>query len=187
MQIFSPYYSIYKTAKSLDSQRLLKQVVEAGQVIDAVEKGTKWKNHPVVLAYRNYLPYVRLYQRVLCEEWILRGISKRGKPYTYSKLDRSQPLAELAVAAATYIPPFLGVKMFHESHRANLVRKAILSEKPYDIDYMKLWPDADPLQPYLWPQFDDQGYFLGFRVGTTKQIIPLSGKWEREETTKGIL
>lgn len=63
MQVFivgSPFY----TAQILDRCRLNKQIIEAHQILSAIEgKSSAWKNHPVVLSYschRHWLEYYTL-------------------------------------------------------------------------------------------------------------------------------
>ena len=64
------------------------------------------------------------------DEWKERGYVNNMK---YEVID-----------GAVVMPPWMGDKAFHLSHRSNLVRK--LPER-----YGELWPDVPPDLPYIWP------------------------------------
>lgn len=67
MQIFI-VGSILETAKALDKRRLNKQIIECKQILAAIDGESKaWSNHPVVLEYKHYREWVRLYNFVLEE------------------------------------------------------------------------------------------------------------------------
>ena len=51
MQVFI-VGSPLETAKALDRRRLNKQIVECGQILDALNGKTAWSNHPCTLQYR---------------------------------------------------------------------------------------------------------------------------------------
>ncbi len=65
MQVFivgSPLY----TAKSLDRRRLNKQIIECRQILDAIKgKSQAWKNHPIVLSYKNHISWLEHYLECL--------------------------------------------------------------------------------------------------------------------------
>ena len=54
------------------------------------------------------------------------------------------PRTQAELAAAGLLPRWLGDERLHRSHRAALVRKD--PER-----YGRLFPDADPAEPYFWP------------------------------------
>lgn len=60
-----------ETAVALDTKRLHKQIVECGQILDALNGKTAWSNHPCVLQYRGYEKWLKGYLRVL--ECHIRG------------------------------------------------------------------------------------------------------------------
>ena len=56
-----------ETAKVLDNRRLNKQIIECHQILDALNDAKAWSNHPVVLQYRGYEEWLKLYTKVLEE------------------------------------------------------------------------------------------------------------------------
>lgn len=57
----------FETAMSLDSRRLRKQVVECGQIYEALTGKSKWSNHPAVLQYKGHEHWLKLY--TYCLAW----------------------------------------------------------------------------------------------------------------------
>lgn len=66
MQVFI-IGSPLETAKALDNLRLNKQIIECKQIISAIEGNIAWSNHPVVLQYKPYKEWLKLYTFVLEE------------------------------------------------------------------------------------------------------------------------
>lgn len=56
-----------ETAKVLDKRRLNKQIIECRQILNAINGAKAWRNHPVVLQYRDYVDWLKLYTNVLEE------------------------------------------------------------------------------------------------------------------------
>lgn len=54
-----------ETARVLDSKRLNKQIIECGQILDALKGAKAWSNHPGVLQYSGQEFWLRCYKRVL--------------------------------------------------------------------------------------------------------------------------
>lgn len=68
MNVFVPYPQVLNIAKCLDAKRLNKQIVEANQIIDAIEGTSKaWANHPVVLMYTPHKEWLSYYCKCLTE------------------------------------------------------------------------------------------------------------------------
>ena len=68
MQIFIPSPSCLQTARQLDKRRLNKQIIEAAQILRAIDgEGKGWKNHPVTQMYRPYKQWLQLYRSCLME------------------------------------------------------------------------------------------------------------------------
>jgi hypothetical protein len=66
MQIFLPYKDVFETAKCLDPKRLSKQIIECGQILDAIDgTGKGWFNHPIVKMYEDHYVWVLKYKEVL--------------------------------------------------------------------------------------------------------------------------
>jgi Pyrimidine dimer DNA glycosylase len=112
MQTFLPYRSFQKSAACLDNQRLGKQRVEAMQILNVLAGKTQaWKHHPAVLMWRGYEKALRQYMRVVILEWRRRGFKNS------IRLPRDVTLLPHE------LPPWLGNRLYHASHRANLLRK----------------------------------------------------------------
>ena len=56
----------YETAEALDKRRLNKQIIECGQILDAISGETKaWIKHPCVKMYFNYAKWIEWYTSCL--------------------------------------------------------------------------------------------------------------------------
>lgn len=66
MQVFI-VGSPLETAMALDGARLRKQIIEAQQILDALNGAKAWSNHPCVLQYRGYEDWLTAYMKCLCE------------------------------------------------------------------------------------------------------------------------
>lgn len=167
MQTFLPYAPFDKSADTLDPKRRWKQVVEVAQMLKALEQGpytaydtkkkvykygsvkkwlakgrrytkraTPWYNHSATRMWRGYEPALRLYFNHMLVA-VIRSKSHRVTAYMPFDLrtvaERNPPL-----------PPWLGKKKFHASHRSNLLRK--------DPDFYGQygWTEK-PNLPYHWP------------------------------------
>lgn len=145
MQTFLPYPSFQRSARVLDRRRLGKQRVEALQCLRALRiAGYGWRHHPVVRMWRGYDEALAAYGLAVCREWVRAGHADTVAGKIVAELGRvPRPQAELRRAAR--LPPWLGRRAFHRSHRSALVRK--------DPDrYRPLFPDVPDDLPYVWPQ-----------------------------------
>lgn len=136
MQTFLPYSDYDQSAKVLDRQRLGKQRVETLQLLKALAGQTKgWRTHPAALMWRGYERQLALYGLSMCAEWIARG-------YQDTCAEKITALAGLFTGSGK--PDWLGERVFHASHRSNLLRK--------DHNYYSQfnWSEPDDL-PYVWP------------------------------------
>ena len=70
MQVFI-VGSPLETARALDKRRLNKQIVEVGQILEALNGADAWSNHPAVLQYRGYEQWLAAYS--LCLKSFLSG------------------------------------------------------------------------------------------------------------------
>lgn len=60
-----------ETAKSLDSRRLNKQIIECKQILKAINGESKaWANHPATLQYKNHINWLQYYM------WCLEAYKK---------------------------------------------------------------------------------------------------------------
>jgi hypothetical protein len=72
MQVFI-VGSPLETARAMagDTRRYNKQIIEVGQILDALNGNSAWSNHPCVLQYRGREEWLRAYKE--CLEWYVRG------------------------------------------------------------------------------------------------------------------
>jgi hypothetical protein len=133
MQTFLPVPDFTESAQMLDYRRLGKQRVEAKQVYLALtEPEYGWRNHPAVKQWVGYEGLVAAYGLAMCNEWVRRGYNDTLTPW----------FAERVAPSVT--PFWLGMDLFHSSHRSNLLRKDPAFYGAYG------WSD-DPEAPYWWP------------------------------------
>jgi hypothetical protein len=133
MQTFLPYASFQKSAACLDRRRLGKQRVEAMQILNVLAgKSSGWRNHPAVLMWSGYEKALRQYLRAVIVEWTRRGFKN------------SMRVPRKAALLPHEIPPWIGQKRFHSSHRSNLLRK-----DPQHYGRMRWKVEAN--LPRLWP------------------------------------
>lgn len=135
MQTFLPYKSFKKSAKCLDNKRLGKQRVETLQILQCLDRPNHWKNHPAVKMWNGYENALVLYGMFICNEWLERGF----KDTCFLKI-----LKFFDINTTTKFPSFIGSKVFHDSHKSNLLRK---NSKHYSKFRWKVSNDL----PYYWP------------------------------------
>ena len=149
MQTFLPYADFDATARVLDDRRLGKQRVEVMQILRALTRERYgWKHHPAVRMWDGYEEALAAYGLAMCREWTRRGhadtcAAKIVEDFRAADLGTSvRPSAELA--ALGLVPPWLGKRAFHRSHRSALVRK---DPAHYGPRFPKVPPDLE----YVWP------------------------------------
>lgn len=138
MQVFLPYPDFKSSLQSLDNRRLGKQRVEAFQLISGLEgrltlKGKPYSkgrvNHPISQMFRDNIPALKQYYNDSIDVWVARGFNNTMK--------------KEIISDEIVMPVWFGDEEFHQSHRANLLRKDI-------VYYGKQgWKD-DPSLPYRW-------------------------------------
>jgi hypothetical protein len=150
MQTFLPYPSFERSARVLDMRRLGKQRVEALMIMRALhEPAHAWRNHPAVRMWRGHPEALAAYGVAICAEWCRRGyrdtcadkIVAELTTMTRRKRVRSQP----ELRALGKLPPWIGRRAFHRSHRSALVRKEPAWYRP------RLGADVPDDVPYVWP------------------------------------
>jgi hypothetical protein len=140
MQTFLPNSNFRASLECLDSKRLGKQRVEAGQILDILEGRAKtraWARHPAVLMWKGYEGWLRRYYNTALLVWEMRGYKNyRLKPRPEGKLGPK--------------PWWLGKRRLHSSHRAALLAKKL---KHYCKNGWKETPaiKVDDSFPYWWP------------------------------------
>lgn len=132
MQTFLPYASFNLTTKCLDWRRLGKQRVECKQILNAlIAQSGGWKNHPAVLMWKGFEEALKEYSNSMIREWIERGYNNNMELYPIKK-------------ANLIYPPWLGLDVFHASHRSNLLRKDPVHYGQFG------WAEGPNLE-YYWP------------------------------------
>jgi len=132
MQTFLPCATFLHSLYCLDNKRLGKQRVEAMQILQALEPGStsRWKNHPAVKMWANYIPALTLYHDLAINTWIGRGFKNTMK-------------FRLTGKEEIIFPHWLDHE-FCSRHRSNLLRK--------DFNFYSKhgWTEPTDLE-YIWP------------------------------------
>ena len=150
MQTFVPYAEFDATARALDTKRLGKQRVETLQIMRALHvPGYAWRNHPAVRMWRGYEEALAAYGLAICAEWCGRGHADTCADKIVHELTamtrRTRVRSQAELRARGLLPPWLGRRALHRSHRSALLRK--------DANwYRRMFRGAVPADlPYLWP------------------------------------
>jgi hypothetical protein len=145
MQTFLPYPSFARSARVLDDRRLGKQRVEVLQVLRALHFPTYgWRDHVVVRMWRGFVPALVLYGERVCEEWDRRGWKDSCAAQIAEFRARDEPATLAALAEAGALPPWLGSRALHRSHRSKLIQKDPGFYRPR-------FPGVPDDLPYVWP------------------------------------
>jgi hypothetical protein len=141
MQTFVPLADVPSTAVALDSKRLGKQIIEAGQIVRALSDPTYgWQNHPATKMWRGHGPaLLEMYIPPLNAEWHRRYGRDHG-----AVANLHTWLTDRTLPGVAKLPWWWGWVELHASHRANLLRK--------DFAYYSTfgWSE-NPDTPYIWP------------------------------------
>lgn len=123
VQSFLPYPDFARSARVLDDRRLGKQRVEALQIYRALTREKYgWRNHPAVLMWRSYEEALIAYGIAMCDEWRRRGRNDTVRDTLIEEWG-SEPRTQRELRAAGALPPWLGRRDLHVSHRSALLRK----------------------------------------------------------------
>ncbi len=131
---FLPYPDFTHSAQCLDSRRLLKQIVEAKQIL-AVISGEKqaWRNHPATKMWQGYPHTLQRYINAMILEAKARELNTS---------------AQVIPTDDEPIPSWFGVDSLHKSHQSALMRKAPHQYSfPLEEEYLALgyvWPSDFP-------------------------------------------
>lgn len=137
MQTFLPYASFVETARCLDWKRLGNQRRECKQVLAPLIGITKaWGTHPAILQWKGYERALCLYSLAICNEWRKRGYRDETRPYFLHWF--------YSLRGDIVMPPWLGMREYHESHQSALLRKDYTWYSRFD------WDVSHDI-PYFWP------------------------------------
>jgi hypothetical protein len=144
VQTFLPYASFSRSARTLDRARLGKQRVEALQVLRALTvPGYGWRHHPAVKMWRGYDEALAAYGLAVCDEWVRQGHADTCRDKIIAELGR-EPRSQPELRRAAQLPPWLGRRDVHRSHRSALIRKD-------PGHYQSQFADVPGDLPYVWP------------------------------------
>lgn len=111
---------------------------------------TPWYNHPAVKMWKGWECTLFEYSCIICNEWTKRGFKDTCKDkisalhYDGDALKNTHIVTDRQQGYNEYYTPWLGNKVFHASHRSNLLRKNPEHYKQFG------WKEPDNL-PYVWP------------------------------------
>ena len=137
MQTFLPYEDFVQSASVLDDKRLGKQRVEGMQILNTLETGNGWKNHPIVKMWDGHEQWLVMYTAMICQEWKQRGFKDTVLDKVLDKY------GQFVLEKPKWKPHWLGNPELHSSHRSNLLRKDYEHYKQFN------WVESDDM-PYLW-------------------------------------
>ncbi len=135
---FLPFEDFEESAKVLDNSRLGKMRSENYIILNRILNydkinGGGWIHHPMTLSWLGYPTALKFYLNCVISEWEGRGFSNSYEEYLLPE--------------EIEFPPFVGLREFHFSHQASLVRK---HPYYYSTSFPNLPSDYLSLG-YLWP------------------------------------
>lgn len=160
---FLPYADFAKSAASLDSRRLVKQVVEAKQILDG-----QWSQHPASIMWREHHALLVDYYNACFDEAVRRG----------TKFEKMQRLD--ATVESTAKPWWLGNPHFHCSHQAMLLRKmpthySFPELEPFYMERGYVWPSKCTPDNIVYAPFEDivicEAYFKNGNPCTARASV----------------
>lgn len=123
MQVFVPYADFKQSVQALDNSRLLKQVLEATQLLDIMfdvptksgKPRTGWLNHPALIAWKN-TPGALIEYTIHA---IIESKNRGFKTDTYEEKIKSYR----RFTTNLNMPVWWDDDLVHSSHRARLLQK----------------------------------------------------------------
>lgn len=106
----------FETAMSLDKRRLNKQIIECGQILDALNGAKAWSNHPCVLQYKSPLN----------RSWLINYLSCLSS-YANNRLGEAMNYNEVCEV----IRPIFHTQAYFDQMKRRLYQK--------DKEYYKQW------------------------------------------------
>lgn len=76
MQVFMPFQSFHETASCLDNHRLLKQILECKQILNALKNDGPWSNHCITRTWRDYETALNSFKSICILEAFKRFVGK---------------------------------------------------------------------------------------------------------------
>jgi len=174
MQTFLPFDNFSESAKVLDNSRIWKQVLEARQIVAAIElwkmgRTSGWANHPITKMWRPYLDNLKVYHNIFLEEALNRGFDAE---------DRFFPSPQVS-----YLPVWFRFPLFHQSHMGNLIRKL----PGYYTPIFSSHGVNEPMDRYAWLDPDTGEWYYQTVGGGKKSRVPINSPlWDVEHRQKWI-
>ena len=150
MNTFLPYppekaeiglWSFRNSSEVLDNKRLNKQSLEASQILDVLcdksQKARSYYHHPAVLMWQKYEWTLLEYLKDMCLECIE---NRHFKNSIYDNIYRFQ--GSIPLGRSADLPPWMGDKEFHASHRSRLLFKGrcdVLVQALKEYHKLKTW------------------------------------------------
>lgn len=125
MQTFLPYKSFEKTAASLDSRRLNKQILESYQILNVLSNPSPtagWRNHPAVKMWRGHEFKLFDYAMVMAVEADMRGIRTEKNLSNLWNLRNANAISWGMQFPSWYSNKTM-MKRVTTTHKANLFKK----------------------------------------------------------------
>lgn len=151
---FVTSWSLKKCAENLDNKRLMKQLVEASQIIDVLlGKKTGWANHPACKMWEGHVNALKRYYNFIHDECRRRGFNIKMKKFHHNKPKRTKINLVDGVPIVNgnkedTFPWWFLWRELHLTHQASLLRKDpdFYSDKFTDrklekyINHGYIWP-----------------------------------------------
>jgi len=147
MQTFLPLESFEETARVLDGRRLNNQVNECMVILrTCLGLSDGWANHPAVKMWRGYESALAHYTVYIVEECYKRWQNDKVYGKRLCNLDDIMDgyTHTWILGIGCKMPPWLGNKNFHRSHRQALLAKNTEW-------YRQFWPEEEAKIEYVWP------------------------------------
>lgn len=125
MQTFLPYKDFNDSAKSLDSRRLNKQILESYQILKVLSHLSEtggWRNHPAVKMWQGSESVLFMYTMAMIREADRRGI-KTDKNRSNINLIRSVSMQYWGSSMPEWYTNKEKLRRVTTTHKANLYRK----------------------------------------------------------------
>src|SRR3989338_7936792 len=143
MMTFLVVADFIENARLLDPARCWKQVIEASELINTIQNGAGWKNHPIAKSWAVYLGALKYYYNCVLAEYIRRGGFTTFQPY---------PIPTMILT-----PWWVSWNRLHQSHRAMLFRKDPFyyqdkfTIEPEYMSYGYIWANTVPYEQRTAP------------------------------------
>lgn len=163
IQTWLPHANLLASAAALHPDDLARQRIHNWQLISLLSCYLVsdenlwhccWREHPLVLQWKNYLPFLMEYNRAVAKVYN-RGSATGGQLMPASQPDpvltQCEELFDAAVEAGacdaevSFVPGWIGNAGYHASHQSNLVRKN-------PEFYSNLFPNVTENLKYVWPR-----------------------------------